>query len=57
MTPNMPQIKELTNEPDFTDPLPVAGPRPNRPTSKHPSGAAADAGATNNLEKKPKKKS
>jgi len=57
MTPNIPQIKEITNEPDFSDPLPVTGPRPNRPTSKHPSGKAADAGATNDLVKKSKKKS
>ncbi len=52
MTPNVPQIKEITNEPDFNSPLPVSGPRPNRPTSKHLSGKAADAGEPNYQERK-----
>lgn len=53
MIPNVPQIKEITNEPDFNSPLPVTGPRPNRPTSKHPSGKAADAGELQHQDKKP----
>lgn len=37
MIPNTPYIKEITNEPDFSSPLPVTGPRPNRPESGHPT--------------------
>ncbi len=44
MISNQPQIKEITNEPDFNDPQPVSGPRPNRPTAPYPSGEAADSG-------------
>lgn len=58
MIPNVPQVKEITNEPDFNDPLPVTAPRPNRPSSKYPSGEAADAGEPNEEKKKkqPRKK-
>lgn len=44
MIPNQPHIKEITNEPDFNDPQPVSGPRPNRPTVPYPSGGVADSG-------------
>lgn len=57
MKTNVPQIKEITNEPDFNSPAPTSGPRPNRPTSPHPSGAAADAGEPQHQKQKkaPKK--
>lgn len=43
MIPNVPQIKEITNEPDFSEPH-ATGPKANRPTQKYLSGEAADSG-------------
>jgi hypothetical protein len=42
MIPNTPHIKEITNEPDFSSPVPVTGPRPNRPDSPHSNGKILD---------------
>jgi hypothetical protein len=42
MIPNTPHIKEITNEPDFSSPVPVTGPRPNRPDSPHSDGKTMD---------------